>query len=63
MATQLLLLVRALNLQVSMQDFTVCIICSLESLGAVKSALTEKVCVSQIGVGVFTDKDEGENFT
>ena len=56
MATQLLLLVRAINYQVSLQDFTVCILCSLESLGEAASALKESGDVMQVGDCVFPDK-------
>ena len=63
MATQLLLLVRAVNYQVSLQDFTACILCSLESLGDAASALKESGDAVQVGACVFPDKaSESGNF-
>lgn len=39
-----------------------CFICSLELLGSVKSALKDSADDIQIGVCVFTDKNEGNLF-
>lgn len=58
-AKQLLLMVRALNFHVSLQDFTVIFFCPLEAMGDILHAVELEGMV-QLAVCSFNDKGKGE---
>ena len=57
---QILLIVRALNFHVSLQDFSILILCPLKDLGEFSTAVQVSSDSLQLGVCNFTDKANGK---
>lgn len=58
MAKQIIRQVRAVNYSVNSQDFTISIICSLESLGECAQILRDSEDLVQVGACIFQDSSK-----